>query len=75
MMDIRKIALLNNVEQTITRPIIKTVVKDIKDRILRDEPLEIWLNNNEDSFETNKNVYDNEINQSTLEILYEEIPN
>ena len=65
-MDIRRIILLNNIEQTITRPIVKTVVSDIKKKILKDKPLEIWINNNEDAFESNKNVYDNNLNPTKI---------
>ena len=72
-MNIRKIALLNNTDYTISRPIVKTVVEDFKQSIIKNKDIfTYYLNNNTDTdFDSNDNVWNNAVNNSLLEVSYE----
>jgi len=74
---IKRLVMLDGIEYTVHRPILTSVVNDLKKSIFKDEDIyTIYLNNLEDSdFDSTKNIYNNEVKNKILEISAEIISN
>jgi hypothetical protein len=69
--------MLDNIEYTIHRPILTSIINDLKETVFKNKDIYTdYINNYEDSdFDSSKNIYNNNVKNERLEILSEIISN